>query len=29
VLDTTKDSADVLADRVVEYLRRGGYLGRS
>ena len=27
-LDTTKDSAEELADRVVEYLRRGGYLGR-
>ena len=27
-IDTTRDSADALADRVVEYLRRGGYLGR-
>jgi bifunctional enzyme CysN/CysC len=28
ILDTTHDSADQLADKVVEYLRRGGYLGR-
>jgi bifunctional enzyme CysN/CysC len=28
VLDTTEESADRLADAVVEHLRRGGYLGR-
>ncbi len=27
-IDTTNHSAEELADRVVEYLRRGGYLGR-
>jgi len=29
VLDTTRESAEELADRIVTYLRSGGYLGRS
>jgi len=29
VLDTTRESAEQSADRIVEYLRSGGYLGRS